>query len=313
MSVQRWGMRSLALVTVLATCGMALGQNGTSKGGDMGGMKGMAPGPKAEDLPLAPSQNSGSSVTGAFEGWFQNPDGSYSMLVGYYNRNLKEAVDIPIGPDNDIEPGGPDQGQPTHFLPGRAWGMFTVKVPKDFGTNKVLTWTITANGVKTQIPIDIKTLWVIDPFVEAQGDTPAYIGFSPDGPFVNGPLGQTESISTTVGTPLPLQVWVADDAKTALEAPRLPAARKVQPVTVLWSMFRGPALVKFDNEKPEVEKIDLKAPPSGTVFDGTTTTTVTFSQPGEYELNMQALDSTGLGGRGFQCCWSNAKVKVSVK
>ena len=103
----------------------------------MGGMKGMAPGPKAEDLPLAPSQNSGSSVTGAFEGWFPNPDGSFSLLVGYYNRNLKEAVDVPIGPDNDIEPGGPDQGQPTHFLPGRAWGMFTIKVPKDFGTNKV--------------------------------------------------------------------------------------------------------------------------------------------------------------------------------
>ena len=54
-------------------------------------------------------------MTGAFEGWFPNQDGTFSLLVGYYNRNLREAVDIPIGPNNTIEPGGPDQGQPTHF------------------------------------------------------------------------------------------------------------------------------------------------------------------------------------------------------
>ena len=42
-----------------------------------------------------------------------------------------QELDIPIGPNNRIEPGGPDMGQPTHFLPGRQWGMFTVPVPKD--------------------------------------------------------------------------------------------------------------------------------------------------------------------------------------
>ena len=45
----------------------------------------------------------------------------------------------------ESRPGGPDQGQPTHFLTGRQWGMFAVKVPADFGTNK-LTWTLVANG-----------------------------------------------------------------------------------------------------------------------------------------------------------------------
>ena len=91
------------------------------------------------------THDSGQSVTGAFEGWFQNPDGSFSLLLGYYNRNLKQELDIPVGPDNRIDPGGPDQGQPTHFLPGRQWGVFTVTVPKDFGIKK-LTWTLTANG-----------------------------------------------------------------------------------------------------------------------------------------------------------------------
>jgi hypothetical protein len=43
-------------------------------------------------------------------------------------------LDIPIGPDNSIEPGGPDYGQPTHFLTGRQYGMFAILVPKDFGT-----------------------------------------------------------------------------------------------------------------------------------------------------------------------------------
>ena len=81
----------------------------------------------AQQLPLEPSHDSGQIITGAFEGWFPNPDGTLSILVGYYNRNLKQELEIPAGPNNRIEPGGPDQGQPTHFLPGRQWGIFTIK------------------------------------------------------------------------------------------------------------------------------------------------------------------------------------------
>ena len=95
----------------------------------------------AQSLPFEPTHDSGQSVTGAFEGWFPNPDGSFSLLIGYYNRNQKQTLEIPAGPNNRIEPGGPDQGQPTHFLAGRQWGVFTVTVPKDFGENK-LTWTL---------------------------------------------------------------------------------------------------------------------------------------------------------------------------
>ena len=85
---------------------------------------------------------------------FANSDGTFSILFGYYNRNHKQELDIPVGPDNQIEPGGPDQGQPTHFLTGRQWGVFTVTVPKDFGTKK-LTWTLTANGTTTAIPASL--------------------------------------------------------------------------------------------------------------------------------------------------------------
>src|SRR5579885_1783128 len=70
-------------------------------------------------LPMQPILDSGASVTGAFEGWYKNNDGTYCILVGYLNRNQKQVLDIPVGQDNHIEPVGPDQGQPTHFLPRR--------------------------------------------------------------------------------------------------------------------------------------------------------------------------------------------------
>src|SRR5215217_3161061 len=104
-------------------------------------------------LPSEPGGQFGRSITGAYEGWFDNKDGSHVFLVGYYNRNLGEAIDIPLGPNNRIEPGGPDLGQPTHFLPGRQWGMFVVPVPKDFKPTDSYVWTLVANGQTTSIPL----------------------------------------------------------------------------------------------------------------------------------------------------------------
>src|SRR5262245_7021803 len=83
-------------------------------------------------LPLSGTMRErGSSVTGAYEGWFYGKDGAAYALVGYFNRNSKQEFDIPVGTNNRVEPGGPDQGQPTHFLTGRQWGVFAVKLPKD--------------------------------------------------------------------------------------------------------------------------------------------------------------------------------------
>ncbi len=260
----------------------------------------------AEQLPLEPPHDTGQSITGAFEGWFSNSDGSYSILVGYYNRNLKQDLDIPIGPNNRIEPGGPDQGQPTHFLPGRQWGMFTVHEPKDF-SGKRLTWTLIANGKTTSIPLDVDTLWEVSPFIEASQNTPPYIGFSENGPFVNGPIGTSTSMTATTGTPLTLTVWVADDAKLPPGSPK----RRTPAATVTWTMYRGPGSVTFSTAKPKTEVVQFKAP-EGEVFTGKATTEATFSAPGDYVLNVQGNDWSGVGGGGFQCCWSNAKVKVSV-
>ena len=112
-------------------------------------------------LPLDPPRERGTSITPAYEGWYPNADGSFSMLIGYYNRNVKEALDIPVGPNNRVEPGGPDQGQPTHFYPRRSPFLFTVKVPKDLGTREV-TWTLTTNGKTEKAFASLKADYQID-------------------------------------------------------------------------------------------------------------------------------------------------------
>ena len=103
----------------------------------------------------------GQSVSPAYEGWMPNPDGSFTMYFGYMNTNWQEEFDIPAGPDNSIEPGGPDQGQPTHFYPRRNPFLFTIQIPKDFG-KKELIWTLTTHGRTEKAYASLKTDYQID-------------------------------------------------------------------------------------------------------------------------------------------------------
>src|SRR5262249_25287712 len=249
-------------------------------------------------LPLEPPKDSGASVTGALEGWYKNSDGSFSILVGYFNRNLKQVLDIPVGPNNHIDPGGPDQGQPTHFLPRRQWGVFTVIVPKDFGTKR-LTWTITANGQTTSIPLHLDPLWVVEPFEDAGvGNTPPVVRFQQGGmAFTGPPRAFAGTLSTKVSEAFPLTVWVSDEGKQPPEA----RPRQGPPASIVWSKFRGPGDVSFDDPRPKL-----------TTDDGKTSATAKFAAPGEYVLRLQANDASGDGGGGFQCCWTNVHVKVTV-
>jgi hypothetical protein len=260
---------------------------------------------------MEPPHVSGQSVTPAFEGWYRNPDGSANILIGYYNRNTQQVIDIPVGPNNRIEPGGLDRGQPTHFLTGRQWGVFTITVPKTFGEDQKLTWTIVANGKTTSIPVGLNQNWIISPFVDATDNTPPFIGFDAAGPFVQGPPREiSQSLDTVVDAPLALNVWAADDAKIPPTFAQF--AKMIPAISLTWTKFRGPGTVKFASEKPKVEKADFKAPPVAT-FTGKSSTTATFSEAGEYILEIAANDISGAGGGGFQCCWTTAQVKVTVK
>src|SRR5206468_2341858 len=103
----------------------------------------------------------GQSVSPAYEGWMPNEDGSFTLYFGYMNTNWLEEFDIPVGPDNNIEPGGPDQGQPTHFYPRRNPFLFTIRAPKDFG-NKELIWTLTTHGKTEKAYASLKSDYQID-------------------------------------------------------------------------------------------------------------------------------------------------------
>lgn len=250
-------------------------------------------------LPLDPSRERGTSITPAFEGWYANPDGSFTLLIGYYNRNTKQTLDIPIGADNKIEPGPADQGQPTYFEVGRQWGVFTIRVPKDFGS-KAITWTVVSNGEKQSIPLTLNKGYPITPFKElGMGNAPPVIAFAEGGAKLTGPpVGTAATLTGTVGQPVTVNVWVED--------PKPPVAEGGRPSSTVASVtlhkYRGPGTVAF-------AKTRLAAAKQGEMVS----TTATFSAAGEYILRVQANDESGEGGGGFQCCWTNAHVKVTIQ
>jgi hypothetical protein len=260
-----------------------------------------------------PRKQFGASITGAFEGWFasQRDPNIQTFLVGYFNRNTQQELDIPIGPNNVIEPGGPDMGQPTHFLPGRHYGMFAIPVPKDFTPQDKYTWTIFANGQYNSIPLRLNKDYVISPFSEiAVGNTPPVVRFEPEGAAIQGPiamLAHAPSRTASLSKPLVLTLWITDDMKYT-NGTSAPLTGNRRPVTLLWSKYRGPGAVKFDKDRPAAE--GTADPNQG--FNGKATTSVTFSEPGEYVLHVTVNDYSGDGGGGFQCCWTTGLVKVSV-
>ena len=255
-------------------------------------------------LPLAPAKERGASITPAYEGWFTNPDGSFSLLLGYYNRNSKQTLEIPVGPNNRIEPGNPDQGQPTFFELGRQWGVFVVKVPKDFG-NKAVTWTIVTNGEKQTIPFTLNKGYPITPYKElGMGNAPPVLSFSPGGPkFTGPPTAVGTTLTGTVGQPVTLSVWAEDPKETAGgEAPAGRGRGGASIANLSLHKFRGPGTITFD-------KTRLPVPKQGDMVSAT----ATFSAAGEYLIRVQANDESGEGGGGFQCCWTNTYVKVTIQ
>ena len=151
-------------------------------------------------------------------------------------------------------------------------------------------------------------LWEVAPFRDATGNTPPFHRFLEQGSLAQGPRGTSAAMKATGGEPLTLPTWVADDASVIPGATR----PRTPPVLLTWSKFRGPGAAVFSNDRPPAETSEFNAP-SGTTFRGKTATTVTFGEPGEYVLHAGATDWSGEGGRGFQCCWTNAFVNVTVK
>ena len=72
--------------------------------------------------PLQPKSSLDRVIAPFLEGWYANDDGTYTLSFGYVNMN-DEAVEIPLGEGNLMEPAQFDGRQPTTFSPGRHRGV----------------------------------------------------------------------------------------------------------------------------------------------------------------------------------------------
>lgn len=302
---------------------------------------------------LEPLGTTGEAIYPAFEGWGPLKDGTNVLLIGYFNRN-KEPLDVPIGPENRIEPGGPDYGQPTYFHSGRHWGVFAIPVPKDFGAKK-LTWTLTANGQTSTVQFWLNPPYWIDFFKNgANGNEPPRIKFSPAATELIGPPREkfVQTLNATVGQPLELTAWAADQPSTTVfestppggaaaaggRETRKPAAAGAEPPPAIiggriisgapGAVGGGAAAAGRNNRGdfrilwkkyrgPGEVKIADEVIPLENGGDAKkfveAKTTATFGAPGTYWLRAQVNDSSGEGGSGDQCCWTTAHVVVNVK
>ena len=249
---------------------------------------------------LSPISPNGQTVTPVYEGWYKNPDGTYSLSFGYYNRNGTERLDVPVGDENFVAPGAANQGQPTHFAPRRHWGVFAVVVPADFGEKKV-TWTLKDRGQTFAISGTLREEWQIDALdgEASEDNTPPVIHF-PNGGDARGPLGATVGpLTIAVGAPLALSVNVTDDGHTKIAGPK--GTRVGYPVAITWFKHQGPGDVTFTPADSRLA-----------VDGGVGKTSATFTKAGDYIVRVRANDSAVASAGHSQCCWTNGFIKVTV-
>jgi hypothetical protein len=184
--------------------------------------------------------SSGQHVSPAYEGWRTEDDGSLTMVFGYMNQNWAEEFDIPIGPDNTIDPGGPDRGQPTHFYPRRTPFLFTLRVPKDFGDKEII-WTLKTHGKIEKAYASLKNDYMIDNQVistEVGGD----FGSLRDELRTNIPPtlkveGESKRIAR-VGAPLELVAFAKDPDNIP---PRRGRGASPTPTVTAAALYRAPS------------------------------------------------------------------------
>ncbi|MEQ1869872.1 MAG: hypothetical protein ABL961_07595 [Vicinamibacterales bacterium] len=267
-------------------------------------------------LAAAPSRvgaqpvNAGQNVAPIFEGWLRNPDGTFTLAFGYLNRNYAEHIMVPLGPDNRVEPDGPDRGQPAYFYPRTNRFAFTVVVPKDWGKKEVV-WTLTSHGRTDQAVGWLQPEWEIDRKTElsssGRGTT-----FDDDDIIAKNQLPTVKvaaaQVKTTVSQALTLTATAVDDGLPPPDPPRQQlrvAGQETPPtlqantidspvnvplgpnrpplpprgkLTTRWVVHRGPAKVTFE--------------PAGwqDVRNGKTSAAARFTQPGDYVLRVTASD-----------------------
>ena len=178
--------------------------------------------------------------------------------------------------------------------------MFTVTVPATYKGDVV--WTLSYQGQTWSVPGGAKSTAYQLGWPMAMGSCRLNFASSRRAcrSWAHGIQGPP--LRVEVGAPLPLTVWLTDDAVHEKEP--VAVKRQVVPsMNVMWIKHSGPAApVVFSTPEEAV------ADPQGRV-----TTTATFSEPGEYVIRVRGdahgnVDSSDAD----QCCWTNGYWKVLV-
>jgi hypothetical protein len=259
-----------------------------------------------------PSFMHGQNVAPAYEGWEEDESGQRYFMFGYMNRNWEEELDVPAGPDNHFDPGGPDAGQPTHFLPRRNRFVFRVPVPEGFTEDDEMVWTLTTAGVTERAYATVSTDYFVDNLVQASEQ--GALGAGRSDPTIRANMAPVLRIEgdrnrrVRVGEPLALVAVASDDGvpkprRTRRSNPwRPPVQVTVGSSTglrVSWYTYRGDGAVRYDPPQAKVWEdtrtganspwspgwMTPDAPP-----DGGWATEVVFDEPGTYVLRCLASD-----------------------
>lgn len=266
--------------------------------------------------PVATQQltRTGQTVVPVYEGYQRNADGSYDLLFGYFNRNWAEEIDVPVGPDNHLDSGGPDRGQPAHFYPRRSRFVFRVRVPADFGNDEVV-WTLRTQGetltaygtLRPEYEVDDIAIMANFGGAGGTGFHPSIVGNTPPRLVVEGEARREVS----AGEPVTLRAAAHDDGKPAPRTLRpveggisVSGGGRVAPssatgLRLSWMLYRGPSPVVFD--PPQIKTWeDLRDGGNSPWSLGFETPSVpsenrwvarvTFSAPGTYVLRCLAHD-----------------------
>jgi hypothetical protein len=257
--------------------------------------------------------NAGQTVQPIFEGWAQNPDGTFSMYFGYVNRNYTETLVVPVGPDNKFEPGNADRGQPAFFDTRIHRKEFSVSVPRDWG-KKELVWSVTVGGVTEKAIAWLQPEWEIDPVYGGKARNAESLKNKPPSMTLDVPpvatlpnmLTLTASVQDD-GLPTPRKGpptrAIGQETPPALKPPpgqpevpvNVPAVGRrgdaaqgqgQQGLRVNWLLWRGPAAVTFD-------------PATVVVKDGKAVTTAKFTKPGTYIMRARANDGELIDQKEF--------------
>jgi len=229
----------------------------------------------------------GQDVVPSYDGFLKNADGTFTMVFGYMNRNYEEELVIPAGPDNKLEPGIADQGQPTYFLPRRHAWVFRVKVPADWG-NKELVWTITSHGRAEKAYGSLQSdEEIIERLIMTRGNLspglddpnkPPSVSISPVSEASAGSALTLTALVSDDGLPKPRVPKVAPAAAQGTAQTNTATARPRLGLNVTWFEYRGPGKVTFDDAGPILES------------NGQAVTKAHFTVPGTYVLRATAND-----------------------